>query len=161
MTYDTFPNSRVSNWNKLISSLLVLFSFPPVVFLHSLFRVLPPFMILFAFPCGEEHTGRLCPAQPTVRLWMEPSQHSGPYCSFPTGFDHIITWYRLILSEEEKTSPITHRGILGACSVGTVVHTSGLHLFADAIYLSALVGRRSVSYNNTSFNQCLVSLQTL
>lgn len=61
-------------------------------------------------------------------LRMEPPQHSGPYCSLPAGFDHIKTWYRLILSGEEEISPITHRGILGACSVGAVVHISGLHL---------------------------------
>ena len=111
-----FPNSRVPNWNKLTSSLLVLFprSFPVVLssFLPIPLVILPPSPMAMRIMEGYARRSR------QSILWMEPPQHSGPYCSFPTGIDHIKTWYRLILSGEEKTSPITHRGILGACLRG-------------------------------------------
>lgn len=110
-----FPNSRVFSWNKLTSSLLVLFSRSfPVVFLSPFSPNSfpdPP-----AFSYGEENMEGYARRSRQSVLWMEPPQHSGPYCSFPTGFDHIKTWYRLILSGEEEISPITHRGILGDLS---------------------------------------------
>jgi hypothetical protein len=111
-----FPNLRVSSWNKLTSSLLVLF----FSFLSGciLFSFLSQFLssssrlLLVAKRIMQGYARR---SRQSV-LRMEPPQHSGPYCSFPTGFDHIKTWYRLILSGEEKISPITHRGILGDLS---------------------------------------------
>lgn len=137
-----FPNSRVSNWNKLISSLLVLFPRSlPVVFLLSLPL---PLMILLPFPCGDEETERHARRSRQSVSWMEPSQHSGPYCSLPAGFDHTKTWYRLILSEEEKISPITHRGILGACLRGYSGPYFGSTSRADS-NSSALVGCKLVS----------------
>lgn len=81
-------------------------------------------------------------------LWMEPPQHSGPYCSFPTGFDHIKTWYRLILSGEEEISPITHRGILGDLS--SWVQWSIFRVYISCrweLFCSALVGCSLASFN--------------
>lgn len=110
-----FPNSRVSNWNKLTSSLLVLFLVP--FRLYSFLLSLPiPFVILPPAPMAMRVMEGYARRSRQSILWMEPPQHSGPYCSFPTGIDHIKTWYRLILSGEEEISPITHRGILGDLS---------------------------------------------
>lgn len=80
-----FPNSRVFSWNKLTSSLLVLFfsrSFP-VVFLSPFSPNSfpdPP-----AFSYGEENNGRLCPAQPTVRPLDGTPTTLWPLLFFPYG----------------------------------------------------------------------------
>lgn len=143
-----FPNSRVFSWNKLTSSLLVLFFLAPFRLYSFLLSLPVPLMILPPSPMAKRIMGRLCPAQPTVRLWMEPPQHSGPYCSFPTGFDHIKTWYRLILSGEEEISPITHRGILGDLS--SWVQWSIFRVYISCrweLFCSALVGCSLASFN--------------
>lgn len=142
MTYDTFPNSRVFTWNKLINSLFFSL-FSPVVYLLSL----PiPLTTLLSSPTAMRLLEGYARRSRQSVFSMEPSQHSGPYCSLPTGFDHIKTWYRLILSEEEKTSPITHRGY--PWSLSPWVQWSIFRVYISCrceSFLSALVGCRLAS----------------
>lgn len=150
MTYDTFPNSRVFTWNKLISSLFVLFLVPSGCISSSILsQSLSWSSCLLPRRWGslEGYTRR---SRQSV-FSMEPSQHSGPYCSLPTGFDHIKTWYRLILSEEEETSPITHRGY--PWSLSPWVQWSIFRVYISCrceSFLSALVGRRLASRETIS-----------
>lgn len=78
-----FPNSRVPNWNKLTSSLLVLF---PRSFSGCIILLSPnPSRDPPAFSYGDENNGRLCPAQPTVHPLDGTPTTLWPLLFFPYG----------------------------------------------------------------------------